>query len=131
MIELQKQPTPVTCVQTCLAMALGVPVEQVIARYGDRPMNQQWLCHALNECGFLWNQFMHGTWVCSGYYLLAVPSLNVRGGMHEIIVHYDMDRGCSGITVFDPSTKTTYKEDGSDLVTWSEPTFFIPGGKLP
>lgn len=33
LIEFQQQPTPVTCVSACIAMVLGIPVEQVVSDY--------------------------------------------------------------------------------------------------
>lgn len=130
-LTLQKQPTPVTCVQTCLAMALGVPVQAVIDIYGSQPMNGMLLSKALNDCHFEWNQLVHAApLIASGYYFLTVPSLNKRGAHHQIILHYEADFGCSGLTVFDPSTANTYKEDGSDLISWSEPVLFRLGGYI-
>lgn len=131
MFDLQKQPNPVTCTQTCLAMALRVPVEQVIERFGDGGMSHQQFLIALETCHFTYNQFMLGSLIASGWYFLTVPSLNLRGGHHKVLVHYDADLGCSGFTVLDPSTLQTYQPDGSDLVSWSSPVLFIPGGALP
>lgn len=131
MFTLQQQPNAVTCTQTCLAMALRVPVSGVIARFGDQGMSHQQFLAVLEACRFTYNQFMLGSLIVTGWYFLTVPSLNVRGGHHKILVHYDADLGCSGFTVLDPSTKETYQPDGSDLVSWSSPILFIPGGTLP
>lgn len=131
MFTLQQQPTPVTCTQTCLAMALDVPVADVIARFGDRGMTHQEFLAALEACRFTYNQFMLGALIVTGCYFLTVPSLNVRGGHHKLLIHYDADAGCSGFTVFDPSPKIAYQADGSDLVSWSSPVLFHPGGRLP
>ena len=130
-LTLQKQPTPVTCVQTCLAMALSVPVEAVIDNFGSQPMNQLKLVSALTQCGFTFNQFLYGSPVAPGWYFMAVPSLNIPGGMHQILAHYDTDLGCSGWTILDPSPLKTYAPDGSDLKSWCDLTLFIPGGRLP
>lgn len=54
-LKLQGQPSPVTCVQTCLAMALGVPVDRVITKYGKGAMNKDKLWAALQECGIVSN----------------------------------------------------------------------------
>lgn len=125
------QPTPVTCVHACLAMALDVPVEKVIERYGPDAMSHKQLISALNECRFYYNQMVYGTLVASGWYFLAVPSLNNRGGSHQILVHNNADAGCSGFTVLDPSPRESYKVDGSDLHAWWNPILFVPGGTLP
>lgn len=131
MITLQTQPSPVTCVQTCLAMALGIPVEQVIEHYGAEPMNPKKLLHALTECGIEWSQQTLPTLMFSGFYFAVVPSLNHRGGFHQIILEYDAARGCNGMKIYDPAIGNRYKEDGSDILSWAELIGFWPGGKLP
>ena len=125
-LTLQHQPTPTTCVQTCLAIALGVPVADVLRVFGEQAMNQQALCVALTRCGVLWNQFIH---MNSGWHFVVVPSLNKRGGLHQVLIHYEWDTGLT--VLFDPATATTYADDGSDLVSWSDLTPFHPGGRLP
>ena len=131
MITLQKQPNNETCVQTCLAMALGVPVEEVIAIYGDRGLNMGRLLHALLECDVDHNILVYSRLTFSGYYFAVVPSLNHRGKNHQIIIHYDAARGCNGITVYDPSEGSCYAADGSDLYSWESLIVFHPGGTLP
>ena len=128
-IVLQKQPTPVTCVQTCLAMALGAPVEQVIERYGQAAMGHKQLISALTECRFAFNQVIYGTLITSGWYFVTVPSLNNPGGSHKVLMHADI--GGAGFTILDPSTRNTYKPDGTNLYHWSDPVLFILGGTLP
>lgn len=123
----QQQPTGKTCVQTCIAMALGVPVEQVIQQYGEDPLNQELLCKALTECGVMWNQFTHGTMLFQGWYFAVVPSLNHRGLNHQILVRWHPG---DGLTVLDPAMGDTYKQDGSDLKSWECLVPFIPGGRL-
>ena len=65
-LVLQKQPTDKTCVHTCIAMSLGIPVAKVIEKYGDSPMNQIELIKVLEECGMIWNQFCFNTLVFQG-----------------------------------------------------------------
>jgi len=122
----QQQPSSITCVQTCLAMALSVDVARVIAVFGAAAMNQEQLTSALTRCGVSWNQFIHGTPIFDGWYFAVVPSLNNRGGNHQILIHLH-----GGMTVFDPSGATRYRTDGSDLAGWSYLTPFWPGGTLP
>ncbi len=124
----QTQPSEKTCVQTCLAMALGVPVHQVVARYGENGMNQTDLFRALDECGFRWNLMTFATMVFTGWYFAVVPSLNHRGVLHQVLVHRDEE---GGITVLDPAVNNRYARDGSDLRGWTEVMPFIPCGKLP
>lgn len=110
----QFQPTPFTCVHTCLAMVLDRPVEEVIQEVGlPQGMYQRDLLDALEryEIEHLPTMFSKLWW---GWNLLAVPSLNVRGGAHQILLHFDG----KNYQVMDPSPRTRYKEDGSDLMTW-------------
>ena len=127
-ITPQTQPTPSTCVQTCVAMVLSVPVAEVIARYGDGPMNQQLMCNVLTQCGVVWNQMTQGTMVHEGWYLATVPSLNNRGGNHQILVRFTSH---DGVCVVDPAIGQRYKQDGSDLRSWSYLTPLWLGGSLP
>jgi hypothetical protein len=127
-ITPQTQPTSCTCAQTCLAMVINTPVADVIELYGSEPMNQQYLCHALTECGVVWNQMTNGTMVYEGWYMVVVPSLNNRGGNHQVLVRYSRDEG---LCVLDPSAKIRYKQDGSDLRGWSYLTPVWLGGALP
>lgn len=124
----QTQPTNCTCTQTCLAMALNVPVQEVIDRYGGDPMNQQSLCAALSECKFLWNQMTNGTLVFRGWCFAVVPSLNHKGGSHQVLMHWDCE---TGLFVLDPAIGERYARNGNNLTSWSYLTPFWLGGVLP
>ena len=128
----QTQPNDVTCVQTCLAMALGVPVAEVIARYGDKALNQIALWHAIQECGIVANAFVYPPPVCRGWHFLAAPSLNMSGSEHQLLMHYEPDDGSQGITILDPAgdEKHCYQRDGSNLKSWHSLIWFNPGGSL-
>ena len=124
-LALQRQPTNQTCVQTCLAMALSVPVEDVIKKYGGDPWNQAKLIYTLEDCNIFYNQFCFGALVFQGWYFAAVPSLNIIGGGHEILLRWTEKEG---VFILDPSPNKTY--DGSNFKYWSDLVAFIPGGKL-
>lgn len=124
----QTQPTGTTCIQACIAMALGVNVEKVIKRWGSAALNQEWLHTILTQCGILWNSFSIGTLIYEGWYFAVVPSLNHRGGSHQILIHFSFD---TGMLVIDPAIGNKYKQDGSDLISWGDLTPFIPGGRFP
>lgn len=129
MIKLQKQPNNWSCCHTCIAMAMDVPVEQVIAKskkqYG---LSELEFTQLLHDCHIVFNKFVYGNMMYTGYYFMTVPSLNNVGGMHKIIVHCNCDTG--KLTVFDPSTRKRYVEDGFNLLSWSDLTGFKTGGKL-
>lgn len=87
MIEFQQQPTPNTCTSACLAMILGVPVQDVIDVFhgayvdGDTDASK-----FLNEAGIdheIGNPFMKVN--TAGLWLLCVPSLNIQAGNHNIL----------------------------------------------
>lgn len=92
-IEHQIQPTGVSCVSTCVAMLAGVPAEEVIKRfhmkyYVERSIR---ISDMLDHYDISYAQVLSGCEprMDAGYiYLLSVPSLNLRGQLHEIIVDY-------------------------------------------
>lgn len=131
MIELihQKQPTPKTCAQACIAMAIGMPVQDVISRFGDEAMDQRGLLRALEDCRVLHNQFVFSNWIATGWHFAVVPSLNMPGGNHQILVHFDSESG--NWLILDPSPRIAYPENGNGLRSWSELVLFVPGGRLP
>lgn len=127
-MKLQIQPTRVTCSQACIAMAIDQPVELVIGAFGDKGLSEREFYAALCATKMAFTRLMESHLWFPGYYFLTVASLNIRGGMHKIVIHQDEKYD---IRVFDPSPMTKYKKDGSDLVTWSDVTWFAPGGSLP
>lgn len=124
----QVQPTGGTCVQTCLAMALSVPVADVINVFGDKPMGDLSLHRALDACQLHWNQLNYGNIIFEGWHFVVVPSLNKLGAHHQILLHWSSHHG---LAILDPAINQRYKQDGSDLISWSNLTPFWPGGKLP
>ena len=101
MIKLQTQSDPKGCVSACIAMLLNRPVEEVTAHFhGDYINGCRTACHYLTS---------HGVRLVAGdpegvidwdrTFLLGVPSLNLPGIMHQIIVTtYNYE-----IKVFDPN----------------------------
>ena len=127
LISLQTQPTSCTCVQTCIAMALNEDVSKVIELIGKNSMNQKELIVSLERFKIRHNQFVFGDIVSEGWHFAAVPSLNISGGLHEILLHWNYE---TGMTILDPSPLKKYNSDGSNLKSWADLTYFIPGGKL-
>jgi len=112
----QTQPTPYTCAHTCLAMVLGRPVEEVMHEVKELAgMNTHDLLNALERYGVMHALTMFGA-LWSGWQLVTVPSLNVRGGTHKVLVHWEAGK----YHVLDPSPKIRYAEDGSDLNSWHD-----------
>lgn len=128
-LTLQLQPTPTTCAQACIAMAVGVPVQEVINQFGGDPMCQRGLLRALEDCRIVHNQFVFPTLVVTGWHFAVVPSLNMPGGNHQVLIHFNLESGIWRI--LDPSSRTRYPQNGDGLKSWSEVVLFVPGGKLP
>jgi hypothetical protein len=102
-------------------MVLGRPVEEIVEEIGHPTgMNQQGLLAVLHQYDVMHAMTMFGA-LWTGWQFVVVPSLNVRGGMHQVLLHFDR-----GYTVLDPSPKIRYKEDGSDLNTWTEVVLVKP-----
>lgn len=109
-------------------MAIGAPVADVIAKFGEPAMCNQRFSRALTECHLYWNQMVHGPLVHEGWYFVTVPSLNYRGGNHRVLLHFTVK---DGMTILDSSPNERYATDGSDLRGYSNLMPFWPGGGLP
>lgn len=120
-ITRQEQPNRWSCVHACIAMVLDIPVDEVVKHLGEEGKGlsafetikilREFNIHcALLSFSTLWH----------GWQIVAAPSLNMRGGNHAILVHWDRETGKR--TVIDPSPLQRYKEDGSDLLSFSEIT---------
>ena len=109
-------------------MCLGVDVSEVIEHFGKAEMTNAGLICALQQCNVVYDQLLFGTLFFEGWYFVGVPSLNVVGEMHQVLIHRSPG---NTYTVLDPSYEKKYKRDASDLVHWSEVIPFIPGGKIP
>lgn len=90
MIKLVQQPTPDSCTSACLSMLTSVDVNEVVSLF-----HSDWKSLRSNPSEFLSNHgirhsvnkdvFSHK--VKWGYiYLLTVPSLNIEGGLHHIVL---------------------------------------------
>ena len=88
----QTQPTSNTCVCTCLAILLGKPAQEVIDKWHARYYTQQEvMLDILEEEGFAVEcHYSAGraTLLPGFAYLLTVPSLNLEGQMHQVIVDW-------------------------------------------
>lgn len=104
-IEHQSQPTPMGCVCTCLAMLMGKPALDVIAKYHQRYFVDQTINghDILREQGFIFEHKLAGsveTLHSGAVYMLTVASLNIQGGLHQILVDY---REANAPRVLDPA----------------------------
>ena len=133
MIKLQQQPTGITCTQTCLAMLLDEPVEEVIKVCGNQGMSNIEIHIALDKFRFTWNALVYPSLLWAGYYLVSTPSLNIPGGMHCVLLETTDDDGIP--KVYDPNEdkegKLFYKKGITDIKSWSEAIYVYRGGRLP
>jgi len=83
------QPTQTTCVSSCVAMFLGKDIQEVIEEFHDKYFNyeieiNEYLLTKGVETAPYREDLKH-----PGYYFVAVSSLNIEGGLHEILVVVD------------------------------------------
>lgn len=112
LIKHQKQPCPVSCMSTAVAMVAGLPAGTVRRQMHDRYRNKGLsLRQMLEELGIPFTSFdtcddgkldMVGAWLCT------MPSLNVPGGTHAIVIEVtattwhvlDPNRGRKGMKFY-------------------------------
>ena len=105
-VILQTQPTPHSCVSACLAMLLDVPVEEVHEEFHFPYRNfEMSILEYAHKKGMMFVSGQSDSVLYYGMvYLLAVPSLNIKSGVHQIIVDtrnhkfqiYDPNEGYAG-----------------------------------
>lgn len=102
LIKHQTQPCTVSCVATCLAMLVDEPVQGLIDQFHEKyRAGATSMGQLLNELQIPCTSFDSlslPTLISSGAYLVSVPSLNIQGGMHQIIIEVTED----GYFVNDP-----------------------------
>lgn len=108
-----QQPTSVTCVHACLAMVTGIPVDDLVERFGDHGIGFDEKATVLVENG-IWpvnTTFQPHPFSPCGVYIVGTCSLNLPGKMHCVVVEALPD----GYKVHDPNTgregKAAYTDD--------------------
>lgn len=102
----QTQPCPVSCVSTCMAMLANRPVAEIHAKFHDRYLGPDSLSvrQMLTELVIPFRSFdtadRNSLGTEPGFYLMCVPSLNIVGGNHAVIVEMRPD---DWWFVFDPA----------------------------
>ena len=123
-IRQQYQDLPNNCVSACLAMISGKSVNEVTAEFHDGYHNRDIdIYEYLDALGirFIKKYPCEKQTLKKGFvYLLAVPSLNIVGGMHEIVVDFSGDDA----VILDPAPeeKNRYEDFGQSgtgrLCSW-------------
>ena len=103
----QTQPDGSSCVCTCLAMLMDKPAKEVIEKYHQRYYVDQNMDVAdiLAENAFIFRRELAGTvqrLLPGAVYLLTVASLNIPGGLHQILLDY---RDATKPVVLDPAKR--------------------------
>ncbi|MDX1816074.1 MAG: hypothetical protein R3180_00035 [Marinobacter sp.] len=99
-ITTLQQPNDHTCVHTCLAMITGKPVDQLISRFGDKAIGFYEIATVLVEHRLfpVYTTEQQHPFYASGVYLVAAPSLNRPGLLHQLVI----EAGPDGYIVHDP-----------------------------
>lgn len=128
-IKHQSQPTSNTCVTTCLAMLAGKPVADLIEQgiHHDYTVGDAGYRELFEKLGLNFRSFdtadRNSMVLDGGVYLVGVPSLNIVGGMHEILVEIASD---GDWTIFDPNYMAQHKQaDGNPPLYYD-----VPGGMM-
>ncbi|UAN48029.1 hypothetical protein KGP17_11110 [Serratia sp. JSRIV001] len=88
MIEHQQQPTFNTCMSACIAMVASRPVDEVVELWHEKfHAKTDWLDDALDHYGipYFYGHPKQGTLRNGFVYFLSVASLNIVGGLHQVI----------------------------------------------
>lgn len=115
-IEVQhvQQPSPVSCVHACLSMVTGIPVNNLLDRFGNHGLDREVKITVLSEMGIQATPMAEyvSPIIPKGVYFATVPSLNKQGHSHLCVVE------CDGAlaTIYDPNEGregvTAYHKDG-------------------
>jgi len=86
-----QQPSAVSCVHACLSMVTGIPVSELIDRFGNHGLGLDVEATVLTEMGIYPTKISTGieSQIGVGVYFMDVPSLNLTGKMHLCVMVYD------------------------------------------
>lgn len=121
-IQHQTQPTGTSCAHTCVAMVIGVPVQEILDKYGEGEEGLSFPTQdrIIRDYGFESNTFEGNNLPPTGTFIVTVPSLNIEGGLHAIVIQMENDRW----RIYDPNTgregAKTYTT--KNIKTWVRPT---------
>ena len=130
MIKHVKQPNAVTCVQACWAMVSGWPIEAIIKEAGDKGLSCSEEYELALKTGLYFNQCAWPSLLPNLYHMVTVPSLNLEGVTHRIVLYYDEPR--AKMIVFDPNQgrEGVKVYSAENLKSWNEVWIVIPENDL-
>ena len=88
-LKHQQQPTHNSCMSACVAMISSQPVTDVVAQWHDKFHSKEaWLDDALDHYNipYFYGHPKKAELLPDFVYFLTVPSLNIVGGLHQILV---------------------------------------------
>ena len=101
-VKFVRQPTQLTCIHACLSMVTGVAVAELIERFGNHGLDRETEITVLTEYGIMPELLPEEhAWLFSGVYLMTVPSLNMLGHTHRIVVFEDV--AANAWKIYDPN----------------------------
>lgn len=128
MIEHQMQPCPVSCVTTCMAMIIGMPVSDMRAMHEEYVGGDLGIGEILRRLGIPFTDFRSSERYSlgdEGVFLVSVPSLNIQGGMHQVVVEMLSD---ADWRVYDPNQGKEGKLYYTSLLGLDDPAAIMLGG---
>ena len=85
-INHETQRTPYDCGVACVAMISDIPYEKIKEQHGKEGMRCEELDEILAWCGIKFERQMYNHLAPEEVYIVVVPSLNVQGGTHYIVI---------------------------------------------
>lgn len=115
-MKLQKQTLHNSCLSACVAMLTGRPVEEVTAQYHDLIWSGMPITEVLRQEGVPFQELsLKANQVWFGrVYLACVPSLNLPGSFHAIIIDARGDE----MEVLDPAPEGKQQYTAENLHSW-------------
>lgn len=120
-----------TCGHACLSMVTGIPIDELVARFGDLPLGDAEEAVVLTEMGILpvpiialggFPGLTH-----AGAYFISVPSINRPGQAHRIVARaepgwriFDPQYGREGVNSYGPNA---FDDVDGCIKHWSEAVF--------
>lgn len=115
------QPTRYSCVHACLSMVTGVPVMELIERLGEGGLGSDDEAMILTENGILpicLPDFTPHLMPYVGTYFATVPSINLEGTNHLVVVSLEDDKW----VLYDPNEgregRKSYPRDSFMVAPW-------------
>lgn len=126
-IKLVRQECGSSCGVACVAMVSGKTFGDVRVLVDDPALSPRDLDNLLGRCGVTFERQLYPDLLPHSLYIVSAPSLNIRAGMHWIVLltGESLGDGRVSVWVFDPAPegKQSYADGG--LSSWAEATRIV------